>query len=183
MSDANETNDAANAAMRRYWNEVAGPRWVGRLGVQEARNVEVTALLMEAAQITPGERVLDVGCGPGATTLPYAAAVGPQGHVTGIDISEPMLAVARKRVAEQGYDNVTLLLADAQVHPLPPASFDLVTSRFGVMFFADPTVAFRNLCGALRPGGRLCVAVWASIEENVHRKVPYEIALRHLGPS
>jgi len=182
MSDANETNDAANAAMRRYWNEVAGPRWVGRLGVQEARNVEVTALLLEAAQITPGERVLDVGCGPGATTLPYAAAVGPQGHVTGIDISEPMLSVARTRVAEQGLSNVTLVLADAQVHPLPPASFDLVTSRFGVMFFAEPTAAFRNLCGALRPGGRLCMAVWASIEENVHRKVPYEIALRHLGP-
>src|SRR5260370_17981991 len=108
MSDANETNDAANAAMRRYWNEVAGPRWVGRLGVQEARNVEVTALLMEAAQIAPGERVLDVGCGPGATTLPYAAAVGPAGHVTGIDISEPLLAVAPQRGAEQSPRNITL---------------------------------------------------------------------------
>jgi ubiquinone/menaquinone biosynthesis C-methylase UbiE len=182
MSDANNASGTANAAMRQYWNEVAGPRWVGRLGVQEARNVEVTAMLLQAAQIAPGERVLDVGCGPGATTLPYAAAVGPQGHVTGIDIAEPMLAVARKRVAEQRLNNVTLILGDAQVYPLPPTSFDLVTSRFGVMFFADPTAAFRNLCGALRPGGRLCMAVWASIEENVHRKVPYDIALRHLGP-
>src|SRR5712692_4304264 len=126
MSDANPGTDAANAAMRRYWNEVAGPRWVGRLGVQEARNVEVTALLLEAAQIAPGERVLDVGCGPGATTLPYAAAVGPMGHVTGIDISEPMLGVARTRVAEQGLKNVALVLADAQVHALPRGSFDLV---------------------------------------------------------
>jgi SAM-dependent methyltransferase len=179
MSEHAET---ANAEMRRYWNEIAGPRWVGRLGVQEARNVEVTALLLEAAQLAPGERVLDVGCGPGATTLPYAAAVGPQGHVTGIDISEPMLAVARQRVAEQGLTNVTLVLADAQVHGFAPASFDLLTSRFGVMFFADPTIAFRNLRGALRPGGRLCMAVWASIEQNVHRKVPYDIAVRHLGP-
>jgi SAM-dependent methyltransferase len=183
MSDTTPSAEgSANAAMRRYWNEVAGPRWVGRLGAQEARNVEVTALLLEAAQVAPGERVLDVGCGPGATTLPYAGAVGPSGHVTGIDISEPMLAVARQRVAEQGLTNVTLVLADAQVHPLPRGAFDLVTSRFGVMFFADPTAAFRNLCGALRPGGRLVMAVWASIEENVHRKVPYEIALRHLGP-
>jgi SAM-dependent methyltransferase len=181
MSEASE-QASANAEMRRYWNEIAGPRWVGRLGVQEARNVEVTALLLEAARLAPGERVLDVGCGPGATTLPYAAAVGPQGHVTGIDISEPMLAVARQRVAEQGLTNVTLVLADAQVHGFAPASFDLMTSRFGVMFFADPAMAFGNLCGALRPGGRLVMAVWASIEQNVHRKVPYDIAVRHLGP-
>jgi SAM-dependent methyltransferase len=182
MSDVNSPAASANAAMRRYWNEIAGPRWVGRLGAQEARNVEVTALLLEAARLAPGERVLDVGCGPGATTLPYAAAVGPQGHVTGIDISEPMLAVARQRVAEQRLTNITLVLADAQVHALPPESFDLLTSRFGVMFFADPTTAFRNLCSALRPGGRLVMAVWAAIEENVHRKVPYDIAVRHLGP-
>jgi len=182
MSEASPAAEgSANAAMRQYWNEVAGPRWVGRLGVQEGRNVEVTAMLLEAARVVPGEHVLDVGCGPGATTLPYAAAVGPTGHVTGIDISEPMLAVARRRVAEEGLANVTLILADAQVHALPPGSFDLVTSRFGVMFFADPNAAFRNLCGALRPGGRLAMAVWAPIEENVHRKVPYDIALRHLG--
>src|SRR6266851_4152663 len=177
-----EHADAANAEMRQYWNEVAGPRWVSRAEIQEARNIEVARLLLAEAHAALGERVLDVGCGPGATTLPYAAAVGPTGHVTGIDISEPMLAVARTRVAEQGLSNVTLVLADAQVHPLPRASFDLVTSRFGVMFFAEPTAAFGNLCGALRPRGRLCMAVWASIEENVHRKVPYEIALRHLGP-
>jgi SAM-dependent methyltransferase len=171
----------ANTAMRQYWNEVAGPRWVGRIGVQEARNVEVVALLLTAAQAAPGERVLDVGCGTGATALPFAAAVGPGGHVTGIDISEPMLGVARRRVAEQGLSNVTLLLADAQVYPLPPASFDLLTSRFGVMFFADPVAAFRNLFEALRPGGRLCMAVWASITENPHWKIPYDIAQRHLG--
>lgn len=178
MSDAS----TANADMRRYWNEIAGPRWVGRLGVQEARNVEVTEMLLDAARLAPGERVLDVGCGPGATTLPYAAAVGPSGHVTGIDISQPMLDAARRRVAEQGLTNVDLILGDAQTYPLPPSSFDLVTSRFGVMFFANPTAAFRNLCGALRPGGRLAMAVWATIEENVHRKLPYEVALRHLGP-
>src|SRR5260370_17223615 len=145
MSDANDTTGAANAAMRQYWNEVAGPRWVGRLGVQEARNVEVTALLLQAAQIAPGERVLDVGCGPGATTLPYAAAVGPTGHVTGIDISEPMLAVARTRVAEQGLKNVTLGLADPRGQPLPPGSSDLVTPPFPLLLFSPPPPPSPNL--------------------------------------
>jgi ubiquinone/menaquinone biosynthesis C-methylase UbiE len=171
-----------NAQMQRYWNEVAGPRWVARQGVQEARNIEVADLLLAAARPAAGERVLDVGCGTGATALPFAAAVGPQGHVTGIDIAEPMLAVARGRVAEQGIANLTLLLADAQVHELPQASFDLLTSRFGVMFFADPVAAFRNLIGALRPGGRLCMAVWAPIADNPHWKIPYDIAVRRLGP-
>jgi SAM-dependent methyltransferase len=177
-----QRTDTANAAMRRYWNEVAGPRWVGLGGAQEARNVEVAAKLLEAAAAAPGERVLDVGCGTGATLIPFAAAVGPQGHATGIDIAAPMLARARERVTEQGLINITLLQADAQVHGFAPASFDLVTSRFGVMFFADPTAAFRNLLGALRPGGRLCMAVWASVAENVYRKIPLEIAVRHLGP-
>jgi SAM-dependent methyltransferase len=182
MSEAAPTPDTANAAMRRYWNEVAGPRWVGLGGAQEARNVEVAALLLEAAAAAPGERVLDVGCGTGATLLPFAAAVGPQGRATGVDISAPMLGRARERVAEQGLTNVTLLQADAQVHRFEPASFDLVTSRFGVMFFADPTAAFANLRGALRPGGRLCMAVWAAIADNAHRRIPLEIAVRHLGP-
>ena len=93
MTEQATAADTANAEMRRYWNEVAGPRWVGRAEIQEARNIEVAQLLLAEARAAPGERVLDVGCGPGATALPLAAAVGPSGHVTGIDISEPMLAV------------------------------------------------------------------------------------------
>lgn len=173
---------AANTAMEQYWNQVAGPRWVARAGLQEARNIEVAALLQSAARPQAGERVLDVGCGTGATTLPFAAAVGPGGHVTGIDISEPMLGEARRHVAEARAANVTLIRADAQSHRFTPDSFDLVISRFGVMFFADPTTAFTNLCGALRTGGRLCIAVWASIAENLHWKIPFDIAVRHLGP-
>jgi SAM-dependent methyltransferase len=180
MSDLNP--NAANAAMRRYWNEVAGPRWVGRQGMQEARNAEMLAILLEAARPQPGEQVLDVGCGTGVTTEPYARAVMPGGHVTGVDISQPMLDAARRRMQERGIGNVTLLLADAQVHAFPPAAFDLLTSRCGLMFFADPTAAFRNLLSALKPGGRLCAAVWATLAENTHWKIPFEIAVRHLGP-
>jgi SAM-dependent methyltransferase len=182
MSDPNPSTDTANAAMRRYWNEVAGPRWVGRQAMQEARNVEMLRLLLEAARPQPGERVLDIGCGTGVTTEPYARAVGPGGHVTGVDISQPMLDAARARIDQAGLANVALLLADAQVHPFPPASFDLVTSRCGVMFFADPTAAFRNLLAALKPRSRLCIAVWATMAENTHWKIPFDIAVRRLGP-
>jgi SAM-dependent methyltransferase len=172
---------AANAEMGRYWNEVAGPRWVGRQAMQEARNAEMLAMLLHAASPMPGERVLDIGFGTGVTTVPFAEAVGPAGRVTGVDISRPMLEAAQRRLAEHGLRNVELLLADAQVYPFPPASFDLVTSRLGVMFFSDPTAAFRNLLGALKPGGRLVVAVWAPVAENTHWKIPFEIAVRHLG--
>src|SRR6195256_6760036 len=96
-----EHADTANAEMRQYWNEVAGPRWVSRAEIQEARNIEVAQLLLAEAHATPGERVLDVGCGPGATALPLAAAVGPSGHVTGIDIAEPMLGLFGPGGAEQ----------------------------------------------------------------------------------
>jgi SAM-dependent methyltransferase len=173
---------AANEAMRRYWNEVAGPRWVGRQAAQEARNVEMLEQLLAAAAPQPGERVLDIGCGTGVTTVPYARAVGPAGHVTGADISRPMLEAARRRVEEAGLANVELVLADAQIHQFAPGFYDLLTSRLGVMFFADPAAAFGNLIRALRPGGRLCMAVWATIDENPHWKIPLNIAMRHVGP-
>jgi SAM-dependent methyltransferase len=173
--------EQANTAMGEYWNQVAGPRWVARAGLQEARNVEVAALLQAEAAPRPGERVLDIGCGTGATAIPFAAAVTPGGRVTGIDISEPMLAQARKNIDTAGAANIALVRADAQVHRFPPDSFDLLISRFGVMFFADPVAAFANLCAGLRQGGRLCMAVWASIAENAHWKIPFDIAVKHLG--
>ena len=93
-----------------------------------------------------------------------------------------MLDQAKRRTAERGLGNVELLLADAQTHDFAPASFDLVVSRFGVMFFADPFAAFRNLHGALRDGGRLAMAVWAPIADNTHWKLAYDIVVRRLGP-
>jgi SAM-dependent methyltransferase len=170
-----------NTAMGEYWNQVAGPRWVGRAGLQEARNIEVAHLLQREAAPRPGERVLDIGCGTGATAIPFAASVAPNGHVTGIDISLPMLDQARDNIAKAGADNITLIQADAQVHRFPADSFDLLISRFGVMFFADPVAAFTNLHAGLRQGGRLCMAVWASMDDNAHWKIPFDIAVKHLG--
>ena len=173
----------ANVAQRRYWNTVAGPRWIAAPGFRERRNQESLALLLTHLGISGGESVLEIGCGTGALTLPLAAAVGEQGRVVAVDISEPMLGFARQRVGERGLHNVTLLLGDAQVFDFEPAAFDLVTSRMGVMFFADPAAAFSNIGGALKPGGRLVFACWAPLAENRHWLVSYDIALRHLGPA
>ncbi|MBV9816241.1 MAG: class I SAM-dependent methyltransferase [Alphaproteobacteria bacterium] len=178
MSEASKTN----AAQLEYWNNVAGPRWVGLAGYVEKRVERVNDLLLARSAVRPGEKVLEVGCGTGAATMPLAEAVGETGEVVGIDISEPMLTAARQRISQRDQHNVTLLRGDAQIYLFPPDRFDLITSRFGVMFFADPIAAFQNLLGATRPGGRLCFACWAPLEENRHWLIPYEVALRHLGP-
>lgn len=172
----------ANIAQCDYWNNVAGPRWVGLGGFVERRVRAVNDLLLARSEVAAGESVLEIGCGTGAATVPFAQAVGEHGRVVGVDISEPMLAGARKRIAESGLGNVSLIEADAQFHPFEPDRFDLITSRFGVMFFADPVAAFRNVLPAARPGGRLCFACWAPLEENKHWLIPYEVALRRLGP-
>jgi len=172
----------ANAAQRRYWNTVAGPRWVASPGFRERRNQESLALLLARLGDIASESVLEIGCGTGALTQPLAKAVGEHGRVVAVDISEPMLGAARQRIAEHRLSNVTLLSGDAQVFAFEPAAFDLATSRMGVMFFADPAAAFRNVKGALKPGGRLVFACWAPLAENRHWLISYDIALRHLGP-
>ena len=129
-----------------------------------------------------GERAIDVGCGTGATTLAIAERVGAPGAVLAIDISEPMLAVAHRRSAERGHAQVQFLRADAQTHPFAPAAHDLLISRFGVMFFADPVAAFANLRSALRPGGRLAFVCWAALEDNPWFALPLAVGERRLGP-
>jgi SAM-dependent methyltransferase len=173
----------ANEAMRHYWNTVAGPRWIASPGFRERRNQESLALLLGSLRLAGGESVLEIGCGTGAVTLPLAQAVGEQGRVVAVDISEPMLGSARQRVEESGLHNVTLLPGDAQVFAFEHGAFDVATSRMGVMFFADPVAAFRNIGGALKPGGRLVFACWAPLAENRHWLISYDIALRHLGPA
>ena len=133
---------------------------------------------MAAAQVAPGERVVDVGCGCADTTLALADRVGPAGAVLGVDVSTVMLDHARTRAARR--DAVTFENADAQSHALPAATFDLVFSRFGVMFFEDPTAAFANFRQALRPGGRVAFACWRARAENAYFQVPVAVAARHV---
>jgi SAM-dependent methyltransferase len=122
--------------------------------------------------LLPGQRVLDLGCGSGRTTLELASRVGPGGEAVGVDISAEMLAKARERAAQPGTGNVAFVHADVQVHDLGEARFDAAYSRFGVMFFADPVAAFANVRRALRPGAMLSFVCWQSVFDNEWMLLP-----------
>lgn len=172
-----------NEAQAQYWNSAAGEKWVRDHGAIDQQLEVVADLLLQTAAPRAGEAALDVGCGTGATLLRLAAAVGEKGYVLGCDISSPMLELARQRIAAAGVRNVDVVLADAQSHEFAEEAFDLLVSRFGVMFFADPTAAFANLRRPLRPGGRLAFVCWAPLADNPFFLLPMQIAARHLGPA
>ena len=137
--------------------------------------------MLEAAELEPGQRVLDVGCGAGSTTIEAARRVAPNGAAVGVDISGPALALARERADAANLNGVSFIEADAQVHPFEPGTFDAVISRFGTMFFGDPAAAFANLRRALRPGGRLAVVAWQGPFESEWTTVAVEVAIAHFG--
>ena len=176
------TRFPANAEQAEYWNATAGAQWVAHQGELDERFRLVTDRLIACAAVAAGERAVDVGCGTGATTLALAEQVGADGRVLALDISEPMLALARRRCAERGHGNVSFVHADAQTHGFDHAAHDLLVSRLGVMFFADPVAAFANLESALRPGGRIAFACWASLERNPWFALPLAVGARRLGP-
>jgi SAM-dependent methyltransferase len=157
--------DALNAEMASAWNGEDGEDWAARADRFDAASAAFDPALLDAAAVTPADRVLDVGCGAGISTR-ATARVAVDGHVTGIDLSAPLLAEAHRRSAAAGLTNTTFVQGDAQVHPFGPASFDVAVSRFGVMFFGDPVAAFTNLARALRPGGRLAVLSWQPLARN-----------------
>jgi SAM-dependent methyltransferase len=137
--------------------------------------------LLDLAAPQPGERVLDIGCGPGTTVLELARRIGAGGHVLGADVSEPSVARARERIAAAGLRHAEVIVADASVHPFPPDSFELTFSRFGIMFFSDPVAAFANMRRAMKPGGRLTLAVFRPASEKLWPNAPLE-AVRDLLP-
>ena len=170
-----------NAEQITYWNEAAAPKWIRYQDVLDEQLRSLGERTMDLGAIGAGERVLDVGCGCGATTLEIARRVGSSGAVVGIDISAPMLAHAQDRIRAAGAANVELRNADAQTHAFGSERFDLVYSRFGVMFFADPGRAFANLRRALRPGGRLAFVCWQSLDKNPWMAVPMAAAAREIA--
>ena len=149
-----------DTAQATLWNGSAANAWVANQAMLDQMFDPFAALL--ADRLHAGQRVLDVGCGTGATTL---AAARQAGRCTGVDISAPMIAVARERAAAAGLD-AGFLCADAQDHDFAPDVFDAVISRFGVMFFTDPVAAFRNLRRAARAGAALHLYVWRDPAEN-----------------
>jgi SAM-dependent methyltransferase len=171
---------ADNTAQAEYWNSSAGQRWTDHQEHQDQVLSPVSDRLIAAAAPKPGDRVIDVGCGCGATTVEFAARVRPGGEVLGIDVSEPMLARARER-APQNLP-VRFERADATVYNFEPNGADLVASRFGVMFFADPARSFANLRKGLKPGGRLAFACWREAKQNPFFILPLREAGKHAPP-
>jgi SAM-dependent methyltransferase len=185
-----------NAEQYEAWNNDSGRRWARESDRRDRILSPIADVLLAAARLRPGERVLDIGCGCGATTLTAAAAVRPGGEVTGIDLSGPMLDVARHRQESVGVTNVMFVHGDAQMHVFLsrgsaeaparvspeaklPEPFDVAISRFGTMFFADPVAAFTNIAAGLRPGGRLALATWQPLPANDWLIVPATALLRY----
>ncbi len=169
-----------NRDQAEHWNsrETMG-QWLDEQAAHDQMLEPFIEMLINGAGLRAGDRVLDVGCGCGATTMAAARVVAP-GAVVGIDLSAPMLAQARTDAHSAGLGNVTLHEADAQTHAFDPGAFDAVMSRFGIMFFDDPVAAFTNLHGAARDGARLAFVCWQPLAANEWLLVPGAALAEHV---
>ncbi len=161
------------------WNGESGEYWAVNQARLDAMFAVFGQAAIEAAAPATGERVLDVGCGAGASSLALAARVGAGGHVLGVDISESLIGRARELAPQD--TPVLFQVADASSAELPEGAFDILYSRFGVMFFDDPTVAFAHMRRALRPGGRVAFICWRGVAENDWARLPMG-AIRGIVP-
>ena len=169
-----------NQQQIEYWNGPVGERWVGLQETIDASLAEITKSLLPFAAAKPGERVLEIGCGCGTATLALAKTVEPDGSVLAVDISRPMLGLARER-AKAANARIEFAEGDAAQAVFKP-EFDLVFSRFGVMFFADPLSAFANIRKGLKQHGRLAFVCWRTPQENLWASAPYAAARDLLPP-
>jgi SAM-dependent methyltransferase len=174
-----------NAEQIEYWNGEAGQGWAERNQQMEKTLGPLAEEVIAAANPMPAETVLDIGCGCADTSLSLLHRVGPTGRVLGVDISRPMLDIAATKVELLPADlrgAIAFEQADASTYPFEAGRFDLLFSRFGVMFFADPAAAFANMRTALKPGGRIAFLCWAPVPENEWITVPMGAALQHVPP-
>lgn len=172
------SSPAATIDQHAYWNGAAGHLWIDFQDTLDVVYAPVQQHLLARAAVRAGERAIDVGCGCGASSLAVAERAGPTGEVLGIDIAADMLARARTRIPAGA--SLRFLEADAATHAFRPGHFDLLVSRFGVMFFSDPVSAFRNLATTLRPAGRVAFACWRQPRENPHLMLPLQQAYKHV---
>jgi SAM-dependent methyltransferase len=171
----------ANSGQIEYWNsDETGRHWVEHETRYDAMLKPYSEQLLAAVSVTSAERVVDIGCGFGTTTL-AAAAAARDGDALGVDISRWMLDRARERAREQGIHNARFEIADAQVVPFDAMSRDVAISRFGVMFFADPVAAFANIRTAFAPAGRLAFVCWQDVAANDWVMVPTRAAAAHVA--
>jgi SAM-dependent methyltransferase len=175
-------DEQGNTAQIAYWNARAGVTWTAFQERLDTLFEPLTALALAAAAPVAGEHAIDIGCGCGATVLALAERLGPAGSVLGLDVSEPMAARARERIAASDLTNAPVIVSDAATHDFGQVGADLLFSRFGIMFFADPIAAFANLHQAMRPGGRLLCVAWRPLAENPWFTVPLMAASGVLPP-
>jgi SAM-dependent methyltransferase len=169
-----------NTEQAEFWSQMT-PAWLEFEDRMEETGAVPGELAMDRLDLRPGQRVVDLGCGAGRTTLELASRVGPGGSVVGVDISAAMLAAGRERAARLGAGNVEFVHADVQVYDLGEARFDAAYSRFGVMFFADPVAAFANVRSSLRPGGGLSFVCWQGVFDNEWMLIPGAAVASVLG--
>ena len=169
-----------NADMLAFWNGKGGHTWVARQEHTDITLTPVTDALLAFAAPRAGERVVDIGCGCGAPTLEFARAVGPSGHVAGVDISGPMLAEGERRARAAGVANINWRQSDPATAALD--DYDLLTSAFGVMFFGDRVAAFANMRRGAAPDARMALVCWRALSENPWMEVPMTAVARHLPP-
>jgi SAM-dependent methyltransferase len=165
-----------NVAQAQRWNGDSAQKWIANRERHRAAHQRLIPRLFAAAAISPGDRVLDIGCGCGETTI-TAATAAPGGSALGLDLSAPMLEVARQLAAEAGAANARFEQGDAQVYPLGPDRYDVAISKFGVMFFDDPAAAFANIAAGMRPGGRLAFLCWQDDDRNEMFGIPLKAFL------
>nr|NIP77423.1 methyltransferase domain-containing protein [Xanthomonadales bacterium] len=161
------------------WAGDMGREWSLRAEALDRQLAPAGEAGMRVLAPQPGERILDLGCGSGATTEALSRAVAPDGHVTGVDISADQIAVARARPGNAG---AAFIVGDAQNHPFEVATFDALLSRFGCMFFDEPVAAFTNLRRALMPGARAVLLAWRAMAMNPWAAVPTQVGAEVLGP-
>jgi len=172
--------DPVPPTQREYWNSKVGEEWARQAERTDRMFAGLTDATLDALALQPGERVLDIGCGAGDTTLKAARQVGARGRAAGVDISRPLLELARERARAEGLA-VDFIEADAGTAPIDGAPFDAAVSRFGVMFFDDPKAAFARIRETFRPGGRMAFICWRTLAENLWSSAPIE-ALAPLLP-
>jgi SAM-dependent methyltransferase len=174
------SNIDTSSEAQMYWNEEGGDKWVENIDFAESFMTPMSDRLIERIAAKKGEKILDVGCGGGITTLKLAALAGEDGGVLGVDVSRQIIDVAIKRAEDS--TNIEFQHSDAASTEFGENKFDLITSRFGVMFFDDPVAAFKNLHRSLKPTGRLVFLCWRTPQENPWMAEPAAATFQILPP-
>jgi SAM-dependent methyltransferase len=195
-SETQRKSDQPNSDQQDYWDSAPGRKWIKHESLLDATFSDALEVLLRRADLQPGHRVLDIGCGTGASAIAAARLTGGLaagqtetgqlrsdvgGSVDALDISPALLQRARDRARAQQIKNLTFIRTDAQTHPFAPSGYDRVISRFGVMFFDDPVAAFANIARALKPGGTMIFVAWAGLAANPWFAIPVQAATARLG--